>query len=46
MKLPSLNTQILLGALLGVAGGLGLSALGKDAPFTQNTLYATGLGIE
>ena len=43
MKLPSLNTQILLGALLGVAGGLGLSALGKDAPFTQNTLYATGL---
>ena len=43
MKLPTLNTQILLGALLGVAGGLGLSALGKDAPFTQNTLYATGL---
>ena len=43
MKLPTLNTQILLGALLGVTGGLGLSALGKDAPFTQNTLYATGL---
>jgi Na+/H+-dicarboxylate symporter len=43
MKLPSLNTQILLGALLGVAGGLGLSAIGKDAPFTQNTLYVTGL---
>jgi Na+/H+-dicarboxylate symporter len=43
MKLPSLNTQILLGALLGVAGGLVLSAIGKEAPFTQNTLYATGL---
>ena len=43
MKLPSLNTQILLGALLGVAGGLGLSAIGKDAPLTQNTLYVTGL---
>jgi Na+/H+-dicarboxylate symporter len=43
MKLPPLNTQILLGALIGVAGGLGLSALGKDAPFTQNALYATGL---
>jgi Na+/H+-dicarboxylate symporter len=26
-----------------VAGGLGLSAIGKDAPFTQNTLYVTGL---
>jgi Na+/H+-dicarboxylate symporter len=43
MKLPSLNTQILLGALLGVAGGLVLSAIGKGTPFTQNTLYATGL---
>jgi Na+/H+-dicarboxylate symporter len=43
MKLPSLNTQILLGALLGVAGGLALSQLGKDAQFTRNALYAAGL---
>lgn len=43
MKLPSLNAQILLGALLGVAGGLVLSQLGKDAPFTRNVLYGAGL---
>ena len=43
MKLPSLNTQILLGALLGVAGGLALSQLGKDAQFTRNALYVAGL---
>jgi len=43
MKLPSLNAQILLGALLGVVGGLVLSQLGKDAPFTRNVLYGAGL---
>jgi Na+/H+-dicarboxylate symporter len=43
MKLPSLNAQILLGALGGVIAGLALSAVGKDAPFTQNSLYAAGL---
>jgi Na+/H+-dicarboxylate symporter len=43
MKLPSLNAQILLGALLGVAGGLVLSQLGKDAPFTRSVLYGAGL---
>lgn len=43
MKLPSLNTQILLGALLGVVGGLALSQLGKDAQFTRNALYVAGL---
>lgn len=43
MKLPSLNTQILLGALLGVAGGLALSQLGKDAQFTRNALYVASL---
>jgi Na+/H+-dicarboxylate symporter len=43
MKLPSLNAQILLGALGGVIAGLALSAVGKDASFTQNSLYAAGL---
>jgi Na+/H+-dicarboxylate symporter len=43
MKFPSLNTQILLGALGGVVAGLALSAVGKDAPLTQNSLYVAGL---
>lgn len=43
MKLPTLNTQILLGALLGVGGGLVLSAIGKDAPLTHDILYVAGL---
>lgn len=43
MKLPSLNTQILLGALAGILFGLVLAATGKDAPLTQNSLYAAGL---
>ena len=43
MKLPSLNTQILLGAVLGVLAGLGLSMIGQEAAVTQNTLYGAGL---
>lgn len=43
MKLPSLNTQILLGALGGVGAGLALSVAGRDAPVTQHSLYAAGL---
>lgn len=43
MKLPSLNTQILLGALAGILFGLVLAATGKDAPLTQHSLYAAGL---
>ena len=43
MKLPSLNTQIFTGVVLGVALGVGLAALGKDSPVTQNGLYAAGL---
>ena len=43
MRLPSLNTQILVGALGGVLVGLALSALGKETPVAQNTLYAAGL---
>lgn len=43
MKIPSLNTQILLGAVGGVAAGLALSTLGKEASVTQNSLYVAGL---
>jgi hypothetical protein len=32
MKLPSLNTQILIGAVAGIALGAGLAGLGKEAP--------------
>ena len=38
MKLPSLNTQILLGCLLGVAGGWWLSTPGAT-PLAADTLY-------
>jgi len=43
MKLPSLNTQILLGVVLGIGVGLGFSALGKASPVTQNGLYVAGI---
>ena len=43
MKIPSLNSQILLGAVGGVVAGLALSALGKEASATQNSLYVAGL---
>ena len=43
MNLRSLNTQILLGAILGIALGAGLAALGRDSPITQNSLYVAGL---
>jgi Na+/H+-dicarboxylate symporter len=43
MKLPSLNTQIFTGVVLGVAIGAGFAALGKASPLTQNGLYAAGL---
>ena len=38
MKLPSLNTQILIGCLLGVAGGGWLAGQGAT-PLGQDTLY-------
>jgi Na+/H+-dicarboxylate symporter len=43
LKLPTLNTQILLGAFLGVAFGFGLLSLGKDSATTQASLYAANL---
>jgi Na+/H+-dicarboxylate symporter len=38
MKLPSLNSQILIGCLLGLAGGAWLSAQGQ-APVVGDVLY-------
>ena len=43
MKLPSLNTQILLGAVLGLVLGAVLAGLGRASPVTQQSLYAAGL---
>lgn len=43
MKLPSLNAQILFGAIFGIAGGLYLHALGSTSGVTQNSLYAADL---
>lgn len=43
MRFPSLNTQILLGTVLGVALGLGFSALEESSPLTQGGLYVAGL---
>jgi Na+/H+-dicarboxylate symporter len=43
MKLPSLNTQILIGAVAGTALGAGLAGLGQESAVTKNTLYAAGL---
>jgi Na+/H+-dicarboxylate symporter len=43
MKLPSLNTQILLGAFFGLAIGLSLVSLGKDSATTQTSLYVANL---
>lgn len=43
MKLPSLNTQILIGAFAGVAVGLYFHILGAENPVAQGGLYASGL---
>jgi Na+/H+-dicarboxylate symporter len=43
MKFPSLNTQILLGAVLGILIGLALVSVGKDSAITQTSLYAANL---
>ena len=39
MKLPSLNFQILLGAIVGVVGGLFLHQLGAENAATQHSLF-------
>ncbi|MEN9757926.1 MAG: hypothetical protein RL755_2113 [Pseudomonadota bacterium] len=43
MKFPSLNTQILLGAVFGIVIGLALVSIGKDSAITQTSLYAANL---
>ena len=43
MRLPSLNTQILLGAILGVVLGIYLHHLGADHAVTKVGLYSAGL---
>ncbi len=43
MKLPSLNIQILLGAIFGVAVGLYFHQLGLENHVVQGGLYASGL---
>ncbi len=43
MKLPSLNSQILLGTIFGVAVGLYFHALGSESHVVQSGLYASGL---
>ncbi len=43
MKLPSLNTQILLGAILGIAVGVYFHLLGVDTTTVKSGLYFSGL---
>ena len=43
LRSPSLNLQILLGAVVGVVCGLYLGGLGTEAPTKINSLYAAGL---
>ncbi len=43
MKLPSLNAQIMLGAIIGVALGVYLHGLGQDHATVKASLYASGL---
>ena len=43
MKRPSLNIQILLGAIVGVLGGVWLHQLGAENTVTQSSLYVAGI---
>lgn len=43
MKLPSLNVQILIGAIFGVLVGLYFHGLGTETSLVKNGLYVSGL---
>lgn len=43
MKLPSLNTQILIGAVIGVLLGLLMGSLAPDSPGREAGMYASNL---
>ena len=43
MKLPSLNLQILIGAVIGVLIGLYFHSLGMDSGLAKGGLYAANL---
>jgi len=43
MKLPSLNAQILSGAIIGIAAGVHLHGLGAEHQIAQTVLYGSGL---
>jgi Na+/H+-dicarboxylate symporter len=43
MKLPSLNIQILIGAIVGVAVGLYFHSLGAENNFVKGSLFASSL---
>lgn len=43
MSKPSLNTQILIAAILGIGLGLVFTGTPKNAPFLANSLYVAGL---
>lgn len=39
----SVNTQILIGAAIGIAGGIILNLIGAGSPITQKTVYICGI---
>ena len=43
MKLPSLNIQILIGAVVGIVAGLYFHELGAENSFAKGSLYASSL---
>lgn len=43
MKSISLNTQIVIGAVAGVALGLGMAGLGQEAALTRDGLFVAGI---